>query len=290
MTSLSSRSALIVLSTLAAPFPILAQQPALPDVLKAAAEYVVKYAGQLSVIEAEEQSTQHDTSSGQIAGSRRLKSDFVVIGSDDGRVASFRDAFEVDGRSLRERSNRLIDLLRKPNPASLEEARALSEASVRQYISPNLHVLDDPMLPLEFLRQQNQERFGFTLDSVRTMDGSRVAILRFTEQGQERLIKSAENVPITGRMSIDAATGALRQAELSFSGKAFNLRSTIKFTADQTLGLWLPSEVVLSSDVRGTGYNNTVSNMGAGGQLAVRETLEARVIFSNYRQVTKPDR
>jgi hypothetical protein len=283
------RSAVVGFSLAIAPIG-LAQQPATADLLKAAGDYVLKFAGHVSMLEAEEVTTQHDTSSGQIGGSRRVRSDFVLIGLDEGHVGAFRDAFEVDGQPLRERKNRLIELLRaKLDPASLDEARALTDASVKQYISPNLHVLDDPTLPLVFLRKENQERFAFKPDGVRKMDGTEVAILRFTEQGTERMIPSPEKVPLTGRLWIETATGAVRQAEVSVSGKSFILRSTVKYAKDQKLDLWLPSEVVLNSDVRGAG-DHGISNMGAGGGLAVRQTLEARTSYSNYRQAVKSDR
>src|SRR3972149_11693513 len=71
--------------------------PALPDVLQGAADYLVKYAQQVSVIEAEEQYNQHDTSSGRLSGSRRLTSDFVLAGLENGAVAALRDTFEMDG-------------------------------------------------------------------------------------------------------------------------------------------------------------------------------------------------
>lgn len=290
MLNLSSRPVLVALAIGVVPIVTAAQQPPLPDVLKAAADYISKFAGPALVIEAEEQQTQTDTSSGQIGGTRRLKSDFVVIALDDARVASFRDAFEVDGAPLRERKNRLLDLLRSTDATTVDKLRDLSEASVRNYISPNLYVLGDPTLPLQFLRPQNQGRFAFKAEGVRKMDERQVAIVRFTEQGTERFIQSPEKAPITGRLWIDTATGAVRQAELTFSGKEFNLRSNTKYALDPSLGLWLPSEMVLNSDVRGRGFNNTASDMGAGGQLAVRQSLEARVTYSKYRQVTKPDR
>jgi len=259
--------------------------PALPDVLQGAADYLVKYAQQVSVIEAEEQYNQHDTSSGRLSGSRRLTSDFVLAGLDGGAVAAFRDTFEMDGSSLRERQGRLLGFFRtRPDSSALEQARALSAESVRHYISPNLRVLDEPTLALQFLRKQNQERLTFKLDGVRTMDGSQVAILRFSEQGPERVIRSPENVPVTGRLWIETATGAVRQTELSLDGKTFNLRATVKYAVDRKLGFWLPVEMVLQCDVRGAGSGG-ISNMGAGGNLGVRQSFEARVTYSKFRQV-----
>lgn len=262
--------------------------PALSDVLLAAADYVVKYAEQLSVVVGEEQYTQHDTSSGQVSGSRRIKSDFALVGLPGGLVASFRDAFELDATALRERQERIAGLFRTPpTDTSLEQARELSAESVRHYISPNLRVLDQPTVPLEFVRKENQPRFAFKMDSVKTIDGSQVAIVRFTEQGTERFIQSPTNTPVTGRLFIDASTGAIRQTELTFSGKDFNLRATVKYGADPSLGLWLPVEMFQQSDIRNPG-NGGISNMGAGGGLGQRESLEARANYSKFRRVSPP--
>jgi hypothetical protein len=271
---------------LASAAPEAQNRPALPDVLKAAADYTVKYAQQISAIVGEEQYTQHDTSSGQLRGSRRLKADFAIVGLDGGQVVSFRDVYELDGTALRERQERLAPLFGTPaDSAKLEQAQELSTESVRQYLSPNLRVLDQPLVPLEFIRAENQPRFQFKLDNVRKMDGKDVAIVRYTETGAERFIKSPTNTPVTGRLWIEAQTGAVRETELSFSGKDFNLRAAVKYKNDAQLGLWLPSEMTQTSDIRAAG-DGGISNMGAGGGLGVRESLEARAYYSNFRKVS----
>jgi hypothetical protein len=263
-----------------------AQGPSASDVLEAAAGYVVRYAQQVAIVVGEEQYTQYDVSSGQTRGSRRLKSDFAVVGLADGALATFRDAYQIDGTNMGDREERLATLFRSPaTESSLAQARDLSDQSVRHYISPNLRVLDQPLLPLEFLRKQNQARFAFKMDSTRKMDGKEVAILRFTEQGPDRFIKSAENAPLGGRVWIELGSGAVRQTEISFSGKEFNVRSSVKYKADPALGLWLPSEMVLQSDIRGAGAHG-ISNMGAGGGLGVRETMEGRANYAKFRRVT----
>jgi hypothetical protein len=58
------RSVVVGFSILVAPAVSLAQQPAPPDVLKTAGDYVLTFAEELSMLEAEELTTQHDTSSG----------------------------------------------------------------------------------------------------------------------------------------------------------------------------------------------------------------------------------
>jgi hypothetical protein len=71
---------------------------------------------------------------------------------------------------------------------------------------------------------------------------------------------------------------------VTFSGKDFNVRASIKYAVEPKLGLWLPLEMVLQSDIRGPGPGG-VSNMGAGGNIGMRQTLEGRVLYSRFRQV-----
>jgi hypothetical protein len=108
---------------------------ALPDILQAAADYLVQYSQRLSAIAAEEESTQQDTSPGPLRSIRRLNSDFVLVGLGDGVVEGFRDVYGKDGNALRDRQNRLLDLFRTSPASSLAPARQISDDCVR-YSSP----------------------------------------------------------------------------------------------------------------------------------------------------------
>ena len=166
----------------------------------------------------------------------------------------------------------------------MQEATTLTDDSVRQYLSPNLHALDQPLIALAFLRKENQDRSTFKLENVKSMNGAQVASVKFTEKGTERLVPSAEGGAAVGRFLIDVATGAVRQTELGLIGKAANVRVTVKYAADQATGLWLPSEMFQQFDISSGGSGES-SNMGSGGGYGAHQALEGRATYTKFRQV-----
>lgn len=255
--------------------------PALPDVLKSAADYLVDYSKKLGVVAAEEEYTQRDMSSG-LGTARRLNSDFVIVGVDNGLVAAYRDVYSVDTQSRRQRDDRLMTAFTsKSAMAAMRDGQEFTEAAVHEYVSQNLHLLDDPTLAFQFIRKENQDHSTFKLDSVKTMNGAQVAIVRYTEKTTPRLIQAPENAPGTGRFWIDVATGAVRQTELVLSTGNYNIRVTVTFTEDPTLKLWLPSESFEQLDFSGGG--GATNNMGQGGYSG-HQSLEGRAKYSKFRQ------
>jgi hypothetical protein len=92
------------------------QTPSLEQVLKAGASYVAEYEKRFSAVVSEETYSQRLV--GQIArqlpDQRVLKSDLLLMEVPAGGWVTFRDVFEVDGHKVRDRSDRLVDLILKP--------------------------------------------------------------------------------------------------------------------------------------------------------------------------------
>lgn len=260
--------------------------PALPDVLQAAGDYLLHYSQQLGAVGAEEQYAQSDTSlTGGLAV--RLTADVVFLGSGGGGVIGFRDVVSVDGAAVHKRDDRLLMLFTTSPASSLQEGRRITDESVRYYRSPNLRALDQPTLVLEFLKKENQERSTFKIDSVKTMKGVEVAIVKFTERDTPRLLPSPENGPAEGRFWIDVASGTVRQTELAFPAKSADLRVSVTYAAEPKLGIWLPVEMHQRIDVySGAGVSNmsggNASNIGGSGG---HQGLEGRATYSKFRQV-----
>lgn len=260
-----------------------AQKATVSDVLQAAGDYLVQYAEKLSAVAAEEEYLQYDTSSGQMAVPRRLSADVVLLGGGGGTVTSFRDIYAIDSVPLRPRGDRLLALLQTRESNRIEQARQLSEESVRHYLGENLHALDQPEIALQFLRRENQPRSAFKLDGVKTMSGVSVAILKFSERDTPRLVPSTENAPANGRFWIDVASGAVRQTELSISGRSSSALATVKYAVDPAMGLWLPIEMTQQTHV--TAQGSGMNNMGGGGGYGGRQSLESRATYSKFRHV-----
>ena len=121
----------------------LSQHPSLSDVLDRAGRYAVEYQQRFSMLVAEEdyyQRSERPMEAGNpsrtrgpgggellAAGhdrARRLRSDYRLVRSDEGGWLPFRDVFEVNGRRLRDREDRMVRLLLEPSLSSPERAGA----------------------------------------------------------------------------------------------------------------------------------------------------------------------
>ena len=273
------RAVVLALATLSA--PVLAEQkPAVADVLKATGDYLSQYAQQLNGVAAEEEYVQRELSSTM---TKKLSADVIFAGYDGGAVVMYRDIFALDGHGLRQRDDRLAKLLAAP--ASLQnEAAALEEDGARQYLSPNLRVMDKPFLALEFLRGANQAKSEFTLDGVKTQDGVQVATLKWKMKNASELLPLPEGVEGNGKFTIEVATGAVRQTEIAVGTKLLLIRINTKYAKDAALGLWVPKESVQQFEMSSGGGG--MSNMGAGGNMGSRVSLEGRSYYSKYRRLT----
>jgi hypothetical protein len=258
--------------------------PALPAVLSAAGDYLIEYSTALGVVSADEEFVQHDLTVGQGAlapPARRLNSDFVFVGLGRGLIATYRDLRTKDGQPLRDHQNRLLETFQKsPVTTAMKEGQQLTDAAAVEYVASNMRMLDDPMLALQFLRKENQDRSTFKLDGVKTIDGTQVAILKFTETATPRLLGAPENAPGTGRFWVDAATGAIRQADLSIGTRNYLLRVSVTFARDPTVKLWLPSESYQQLDFSAGAFGN---NNGPGN-FSVHQSLEGRARYSKFQQ------
>ena len=259
--------------------------PSVADLLQAADNYLVQYSQRLSAIAAQEEYVQYDTSADKVRAPRRLSADVVLYGLGDGSVAAFRDVLAIDDAAVHPRDERLTGLFSKDVPlSSLEQARRLTDDSVKHYFSPNLHALDQPTLALEFLRKANQSRSTFKVESVKATGGVQIAVLRFTESQTPRLVPVAGGGAAQGRFWIDVASGTIRQTELGITSKDVSVRATVKYAQEPAVGLWLPVEMSQQIATSGPG-SSSFSNMGGGPGYRMRESLEARAIYSKFRKL-----
>jgi hypothetical protein len=255
--------------------------PALPDVLKVAGDAVVQYTQKLGVVAADEEFTQYETSSGRMSTPKRVNSVVVFSGQDDGSLASFRDVVAIDTVPVRSKDDRLPALFKSPTDASIGAARQMTDDAVKAYYSPNLHLLDRPLLALDFLRSANQENSTFKIEGTKTLDGAQVVVLKFNEKGKGGLMPDASAI---GRVWIDSGSGVIHQTELGFVSRAANMHATVKFARDAAIDLFMPSE--LFEQVETSSSAGGMSDMGGGGNLGGRQAMEGRARYSTYRRIS----
>jgi hypothetical protein len=161
--------------------------------------------------------------------------------------ASYRDVFEVNGRKVRDREQRLVELFLKPRPDVHEQANKLLAASAAYNIGPVNRTVNLPTLPLMFLLPDNQSRFDFRLGERKTIAATDVVELAFRETSRPTLVKrtrGAADLPAKGRFWVSPTRGTVVRSEVEFDfGPEAEARVTTDYRPEQTLAMWVPSEM-----------------------------------------------
>ena len=243
-----------------------AGDPQLETVLTHAAEYVSRYMEAMSSLTAEERYVQDivgittvptgvqvqppvttrppEPIKPQVPGvvgaeRRELRGDIVLVNVGPPlEWRMYRDVFEVDGRPVRDRADRLAALFLEPAATARAQAERIAETSARFNLSNLGRVLNEPGLPLAFLQTSLQPRFRFALDR---RDRGTVWTVKYTEQAHPTLFwhnRTIEN-PSSGRFWIDVATGEVSRTEHVVS-EGLSATFVTQFQHDNRFGISLP--------------------------------------------------
>jgi hypothetical protein len=231
----------------------------LNGVLERASNYVLRYFGVMANMTAEERYVQEllgfrsMSSAGptlnprqpQNAGGQRrdLRSDVVLVKVGpplEWRV--YRDVFEVNGRPVRDRADRLARLFLEPADEVRAQAERIAEESARFNLSHMGRVLNEPGLPLAFLQPSVRPRFEFSLDR---RERDQEWVVRNTEKARPTLFWHNRTIPnpSAGRFWIDFRTGEVSQSEHVVAPENFKATFTTEFRPDDRFGISVPTRM-----------------------------------------------
>jgi hypothetical protein len=252
--------------------PTAAQTPVVGDVLERAAAYVVEFQRQLSGIVAEEHYVQDvhyplvTSTRGNPHGltHRALKSDLLMVkpvGAD--RWMQFRDVFEVDGRPVRDRSERLMQLFVSPSTSSASQADRIIEESTRYNIGNLLRTVNLPVFALLILDPDNQPRFMFKLsDHHDPLLGTGVGrpaggltVIDYQEVQKHTMIRTTNGRDLSarGRFWIDPADGHVVASELIAEDLMLKGTIDVEYQAEPAIGLLVPATMRERYEIRRDG-------------------------------------
>jgi hypothetical protein len=246
---------------LAGPQPT-ATEPTVATVLQRAAAYVEQFHRRLSSIVAEEHYVQEwylVRPGGRTSLDRReLRSDLVLMkpGS-DAPWMEFRDVFEVDGRAVRDRDDRLEILLRQPSGVASAQMSAILRESARFNIGDVDRNVNTPLFALRFLEAGNQARFRFrraasgapgaSTSTPEPSDGvfrvaTEVWAIAYDEVRRGTMIRNAErkDQPAHGRFWIEPATGRVLVSELRVEDRSVRASIDVSFQSEPLMDLLVP--------------------------------------------------
>jgi hypothetical protein len=252
--------------------PAAAQTPVLVDVLARAAEYVVDFQRQLSGIVAEEsyvQDVRYPLATGShlaIRGitHRELKSDLLLVkpvGAD--RWLQFRDVFDVDGKPVRDRNERLMQLFVAPSPSSAMQAERIVGESTRYNIGDLQRTVNLPLFALLILDPDNQPRCVFTrteqrdplLRAAAATLSDDLWVIEYQEVQKHTMIRTTNGRDLSarGRFWIDPGTGRVLASELIAEDLALKGTIDVDYQPEPAIGLLVPATMRERYDIRHDG-------------------------------------
>jgi VWFA-related protein len=179
-------------------------------------------------------------------GERTLKSDFLLVkahGSD--RWTPFRDVFEVDGKAVREREQRLQQLFLKAPATAAERAAEINAESARFNIGFVERNVNLPTLALRLLDPARRSQLLFRKQGEATVAGVRTWELAFAERGSPTIVRDGnKDMPATGSFWIDPATGRVIRSTMRLKLEGVSVEVTVTYRPDPKAGgTWVPAEM-----------------------------------------------
>ena len=240
-----------------------AQQPVtLDDVIARAAAYVESFVEQLSsvVMEEDYQSTFFE-SRGADPLHTHLVSEFLLVRVQVvGDWVGFRDVFEVNGRQIRDRQDRLATLFLDDATTALAQGQRIAQESARYNLGSIDRTVNVPTFALFFLHPSNASRFRFEKEDEDCADVDTGWDVRFEEVEYPTLTRGFEGIslPSRGRFCLDPVSGRVFETEVELhhpsaggGRRATDIDIRVRFALEPRLNLWVPVEMRESYSERG---------------------------------------
>jgi hypothetical protein len=227
---------------------------------------------------------------GIVVDRRQLLSDVLLVHTPQGWIG-YRDVAEVDGRAVRGRGDRVAQLFLSRDVDRDDQLRRIAAESARYNIGGFTRTLNIPTLVLYFMQARNHPRFIFTSAGREQLDDRSTQVIAYEEHARPTLIgnRGGDDVPISGRLWIDAATGEVVQSEISFvSGERRAARRGTLVTRYRQD----PRFPVLIPEYMWEWYDGGVANLDVGipatsnvfGSVFKRTVVEGLARYTNYRK------
>ncbi|HUF24034.1 MAG TPA: hypothetical protein VMN81_07910 [Vicinamibacterales bacterium] len=196
------------------------QQPAAARLEDRMRDYIARFEQDASALVAEEHYVQRlrVTRDWRPQGERvrQLRSDYVLVKPADSQAwLGYRDIFEVDGRAVRDREQRVVKVLSGTAPDSRERALALVEEGARFNLGP-VRTTNVPTMPLQLLARAHAGRF--TIRVPENWERKETVELTFEETARPTIVRTPEGVSVESRGSVTVrvADGAILKATVRF--------------------------------------------------------------------------
>ena len=171
-----------------------------------------------------------------------LKADVLFVRAPGAEVwMQFRDVYEVNGKPVRDRAERLAKLFLEPSRSAQKQVEDIAAESARFNIGDVNRTINLPVLALALLETANRPWVTFT--------GARkknVWDLEFREERGGTLIRTtgSQSMPSRGRFLIEAETGRVLESDLIAESGTLRARIEVTYAPEAALGGMLVPSVM----------------------------------------------
>ncbi len=236
------------------------REPSLEDVLMRTGDYVAAYEREFAGVVVEEAYAQHAATGSRFdslghllrgnSKDRELKSDLLLVRPEgSSRWLQFRDVYEVNGRAVRDRTDRLAKLFLQPSSSTSKQVAKINDESSRYNIGSIIRNVNVPMLALLVLLTDNQYRFVFNhVEQPESPLPDGAWKVAFREMASGTMIRGAgdQDMPVEGYFLVDVATGRVRFTSLVAQNRTVRAKIDVAYAEDAKLGLLAPQEMTES--------------------------------------------
>lgn len=224
-----------------------AQSRAVPDpeLLQRVRAYSERYLATMTSVVAHERFEQNISDRRNRSRSVDLRSDVLTLrlpGS--GEPVWFRDVYEVDGRPVRDREQRLLRLLESNAPGALDAMRTIAAESARFNLGRVPRTTNVPDLVFSYLVAPPGH---VALSSARTatLEGQRLMVLRFEEAGTPTVVRTASGSDTAGRgrIWVEPATGDVVRSEVTLGDVTSSATTTVDFVRHPRIAVRIPGRM-----------------------------------------------
>ena len=231
-----------------------AQPPDLDALLDRAADYAETYERTFVGVVAEEtyrqvvrapggRSDARGFPSEGIVQRRDMKADVLLVRAPAAdRWIQFRDVFEVDGKTVRDRQERLAKLFLQPSADARRQEQDIAEASARYNIGGVNRTVNMPMLALAVLETKNRPWFSYAI-AKRTRTTTDI---EYKEQDRgHTLIHGSDDrpMPVHGRFTIESGTGRVLASTLAVESPALRAQIEVTYAEEPSIDMLVPREM-----------------------------------------------
>ena len=173
---------------------------------------------------------------------RDLKSDVLLVRAPAGdRWMQFRDVYEVDGKAVRDRPERLAKLFLQPSADARRQVDEITAASARYNIGSVNRNINLPVLALTILEPENRAWFTFRLGrkSATTTE------LEYREERSGTLIRTSgdQPMPAHGHVTVETATGRILATMLAADDASLRAQIDVTYASDPAVDILVPREM-----------------------------------------------